>query len=470
MKVHILIVFVCASLVKVQSQTPGALISTPFATYLNPNGDSWVTASGSAFITTDQDESELDWVSIPQVDSEPSGDLNSGGPCGTTDIMDDPSSNADASYVLFKDPNGIPGDGDEYMLYRLRIARDTENGNFGFSVLMDIDNTFGSNDTDAVAGNPGFEVEIRVKNGGGSKALYLDDVSGTTSGTNKNSYNLNFYTQKSYALSQNVACTGKPAVFYDFLIPFADLTTYFGMTINTKIRLVGATSQNGGSVLGSSASDIAGIDDDNYANTIVGEDLAFAAFINNQPGVEAQSATGFGVLPVELIKFSCEKMSGINILKWTTGMELNNDYFEIEKSYDANIYFSIGEVDGNGKSNTEINYVFADDNSEGIAYYRLKQVDFDGTFEYSQIISQNSANNTTSPEIYSTGTNNRMKVDTHGAIQTTFECFNVQGEIVFHKELNQSEYIDLNFLKSGVYIVKVQNQHGKEVQRIIAQY
>lgn len=465
MRVQLLFFFAITLFAKVQSQTPGALISTPFATFLNPNGDAWVTSSSSAFITNDQDESELDWVSIPQVDSEPSGDLNTGGPCGTTDIMDDPTSGADASYVLFKDPNGIPGDGDEFMLYRLRIARDPGSGNFGFSVLMDIDNTFGASDTDAVAGNPGFEVEIRVKNGGGSKALYLDDVSGTTSGSTKNTYNLSFYTQKSYALSQNVACTGKPAVFYDFMIPFADLTTHFGMTINTKIRLVGATSQNGGSVLGSSASDIAGINDNNYANSIAGQDLAFAAFINNQPGVAAQSATGFGVLPVELIKFSCEKISGVNIIKWTTGMELDNDYFEVEKSYDANIFFKIGEINGNGKSNTEINYTFADYNAEGIVYYRLKQVDFDGTFEYSSIISQQNSR-VEAPEVFSTGLDHRIKIDTHGDALTTMLIYNLQGGLVRNEVLSQSEYIDLVNLSKGLYVVKVHNENGEAVQRI----
>lgn len=260
----------------VLGQTPGALITTPVliapATVLNPNGDGWVTQNGSAYVANDHDESELAWTSIPQVDAEPTGDLNRGGSCGTTDIVDDPSTGQDASYVLFIDPDPAVAN-DEYMIYRLRIAKDPGSGNFGFSVLMDIDEAFGSDDANTLTGNPGFEVEIRVKNGGGGKALYLDDVDGTTSGSSKASYNLNFYTQKSYALGQGASCAGTPSVFYDFIIPFSDLNTHFGMTIDSKIRLVGATSQNGASVLGSTGSDIAGIDDDNYANSIAGQDL-----------------------------------------------------------------------------------------------------------------------------------------------------------------------------------------------------
>lgn len=450
----------------VKAQTPGALITSPISTYLNPNGDSWVTTSGSAYVSNDQDESELDWVAIPQVDSEPSGDLNSGGPCGTTDIMDDPSSNADASYVLFKDPDGIPGNGDEYMLYRLRISRNPGNGNFGFSVLMDIDNKFGTEDPDSVEGNPGFEVEIRVKNGGGSKALYLDDVSGTTSGTNLTSYNLNIYTQKSYALSQNASCTGKPAVFYDFMVPFADLTTYFGMDINTTIRLVGATSQNGQTVLGSAASDIAGIDDDNYANSVAGQDLAFATFIGNQPGVAAKDATGFGVLPVELTSFTCKVTNGVNLIQWTTGMELNNDYFVVEKSFDGKIFFPIGEVNGHGRSTTEINYNFTDYNVEGKMFYRLKQVDFDGSVEYSKIIMSSFRKNG-APEILSTSSPNQFKVNMNAAETSTLYVFNAHGQVISSQTLNQSGFVNFNDYKSAIYVVKVINEFGTATQRVI---
>jgi hypothetical protein len=62
--------------------------------------------------------------------------------------MDDTVTGGDASYVLFDDPNGIDNDSDEVMLYRLRVAKDPGNGNFGFSVLVDIDGLFGTEDPD----------------------------------------------------------------------------------------------------------------------------------------------------------------------------------------------------------------------------------------------------------------------------------------------------------------------------------
>jgi hypothetical protein len=264
--------------------------------------------------------------------------------------MDDTVTGGDASYVLFDDPNGIDNDSDEVMLYRLRVAKDPGNGNFGFSVLVDIDGLFGIEDPDSVEGNPGFEVEIRVVNGGGSQGVHVDDVRGTTSGTNLAIYNKLLYTQRSYALGQNAACSGKPVVFYDFYIPFKLLMKEFGISTSTAVRLIGATSINGASVLGSTASDIAGIDDDNYANTISGQDEAFTDFINNQTPTSTKNITGGGTLPVELISFSGINYDGQNNLKWSTGMELDNDFFLIEKSNNGIDYSAIAIIDGQGST------------------------------------------------------------------------------------------------------------------------
>ncbi len=75
---------------------------------------------------------------------------------------------------------------------------------------------------------------------------------------------------------------------------------------------------------------------------------------------------------------------------WSTASELNNRGFEIERSFnDKDDFVTVGFVDGKGSS-TEINYYSFFDNPQLIGinqiYYRLKQVDFDGTFSYSDIV------------------------------------------------------------------------------------
>ncbi|MEZ4980276.1 MAG: hypothetical protein R2769_01560 [Saprospiraceae bacterium] len=93
-------------------------------------------------------------------------------------------------------------------------------------------------------------------------------------------------------------------------------------------------------------------------------------------------------LPIQLLSFSAKNIENFTALEWSTATELDNEVFIIEKSVDGKNYEVIGKVDGAGNSNTIINYFFVDENkSKGLAYYRLKQVDFDGTYEYSAIVS-----------------------------------------------------------------------------------
>ncbi len=469
LKGKIVTTFFVTLITLVNAQTPGELITSYLPvvpqTYINPDGNSWVTSSSGAYVTDDQTESEISWVGIPQVDSEPNGDLNVGGSCGTTDIMDDPASGADASYVYFSDADGIPNSGDEYIFYRLRIAKDPGSGNFGFSVLIDIDDKFGTEDTDSVEGNPGFEMEIRVVNGGGSKGVYLDSVNATTSGVTKASYNLNVYTQRSYALSQNASCSSKPAVFYDFMVPFSDIETHFGISNSDPMRLVGATSINGASVLGTTASDIAGINDDNYANSVAGQDQAFSTFIKGQSGSSATESTGFGILPVELIAFDGEKMEGYNEINWTTGMELNNDYFEVQKSLNGKDFKTIGEVNGNGSSETEIDYVYYDMHPNESSYYRLKQVDFDGSTEYSKTIYVGA---TYADRISMNIKENGKYINVNPSNSTaTIVITDMRGAVVINETINTMSSIDYSWLSSGFYAVTVQNSNEKISKKFI---
>lgn len=88
-------------------------------------------------------------------------------------------------------------------------------------------------------------------------------------------------------------------------------------------------------------------------------------------------------LPVTLTSFTSSCDNGIPVLSWTTESEQNSNYFEIERSRDGFEWKSVSQVQAAGNSNTIKNYQFYDINSgrfEG--YYRLKQVDYDGQFEY----------------------------------------------------------------------------------------
>lgn len=95
-------------------------------------------------------------------------------------------------------------------------------------------------------------------------------------------------------------------------------------------------------------------------------------------------------LPVELTSFSAKTSSGKVQLDWSTATEINNSGFEIERSYDSKSFFTVGFVRGNGTTTEPRSYSFIDDiqlSSTQSVYYRLKQVDFNGDVDYSNVVS-----------------------------------------------------------------------------------
>jgi predicted GH43/DUF377 family glycosyl hydrolase len=105
------------------------------------------------------------------------------------------------------------------------------------------------------------------------------------------------------------------------------------------------------------------------------------------------SPTGIGlamadvVVPVELISFTATTNGREVTLSWSTATELNNLGFEIQRSTTANEFFTVGFIEGNGTTTEQNTYSFTDRNlSNGKNFYRLKQVDYDGSYEYSNII------------------------------------------------------------------------------------
>jgi hypothetical protein len=93
------------------------------------------------------------------------------------------------------------------------------------------------------------------------------------------------------------------------------------------------------------------------------------------------------MLPVEFLYIEGEALPDRNVVKWGTASEINNDYFEIQRSVDGYQFEALGRVEGMGNSNETQHYVFNDpDRPFGLSYYRIKQVDFNGDFEFSNTI------------------------------------------------------------------------------------
>lgn len=95
-------------------------------------------------------------------------------------------------------------------------------------------------------------------------------------------------------------------------------------------------------------------------------------------------------LPVGLEYFIAQARDDDKVeMQWGTASEVNNNFFVIEKSTDGNYFEEAGKIEGAGNSSVHLNYFFIDENPfrSDISYYRLKQVDYDGTVHYSWIVS-----------------------------------------------------------------------------------
>ncbi len=101
----------------------------------------------------------------------------------------------------------------------------------------------------------------------------------------------------------------------------------------------------------------------------------------------ANGGTFPGLIPVELVSFAANVSGNEVSLSWITASELNNAGFDIERSSDQAEWEKIGFIEGNGTS-TEMNYYSYSDCklAVGTYYYRIKQIDFDGTYEYSSVV------------------------------------------------------------------------------------
>ncbi len=95
-------------------------------------------------------------------------------------------------------------------------------------------------------------------------------------------------------------------------------------------------------------------------------------------------------IPVELVSFNARTSGGQNIIEWQTSTERNNRGFEVERSFNGKNFTVRGFVEGKGTTTQLHYYTFSDEGVNGKVFYRLKQVDFNGEYKYSNVIEVNS--------------------------------------------------------------------------------
>jgi hypothetical protein len=173
--------------------------------------------------------------------------------------------------------------------------------------------------------------------------------------------------------------------------------------------------------------------------------------------------------PITLLSFNAVKNGSEIDLKWQTAMEINNDYFTVEKSKNGIDFTTVGIIDGTGNSQSTLNYQAADHSPyNGVSYYRLKQTDFDGKVSYSRIEVVNFNDQATLSVYPNPGTGIFNIRGLNG--KTEISVQNPLGQVVLVKNIfSDSSEIDLSSQPSGIYFLKVNDGDTSASIKIILQ-
>jgi hypothetical protein len=174
-------------------------------------------------------------------------------------------------------------------------------------------------------------------------------------------------------------------------------------------------------------------------------------------------------LPVELLAFKGVRNKNDILLTWNTTSEINNDYFQVERLNANGEFENIGAVKGAGNSNNSIFYQFNDVGQPNQVCYHLKQVDFDGTAEYSNIICING--NTINPVISPNPFNDQIQIQLAEIGNAEISVYDLQGKKLASETYQSGNSIlllqHLQSIPKGIYMIEVKTDYQTMTQKIV---
>lgn len=185
-------------------------------------------------------------------------------------------------------------------------------------------------------------------------------------------------------------------------------------------------------------------------------------------------------VPIELLDFTAkwQPTSKSVVLEWVTATETNNDYFELQRSADAEFWTPISSIKGQGNSTLLNRYEYRDREltSDGHTYYRLRQVDFDGSYSYGPIrlvivpeVTQQLLSVYPNPIT----SNSKLKVELQSPGTVELRLYSMHGQLIRTKKsivLKGMNYLDLGEyqdLPSGEYLLVLRGENYQHAIRII---
>lgn len=200
--------------------------------------------------------------------------------------------------------------------------------------------------------------------------------------------------------------------------------------------------------------------------------VAVTSLTQFSPFIVVRGATP---LPISLLKFTARPVKDIVKLDWSTATETNNDYFTIERSQNTKDWEEVGRVKGAGNSSEEHNYASSDEKPyKGVSYYRLKQNDYDGKYDYSKAVAVEFSDKPVRLYVYPNPARTTLNVYSDGSSENLhITICDVSGKIVkqyFPLTHNSSIQpfnivaIDISNLANGMYFIT--STTNEEISRV----
>jgi hypothetical protein len=211
-------------------------------------------------------------------------------------------------------------------------------------------------------------------------------------------------------------------------------------------------------------------------------------YVQTRSGITAFSPFGVGssgTLPVELLSFTAVKQgNGVDVI-WETAMELNNDRFEVERSEDGNRFEKIGVIQGKGTSYEKHQYLYTDINARMLGmqsagkqlYYRLKQVDYDGSSAYSQVVSVDYNQNKVSihSSVQPNPFINQLSIEVYAptSSEMNVEVTDMMGRMLMSKQVkmqegdNHMQMEEMMNWMDGVYFITLKGDGYSQTHRVV---
>ena len=263
-----------------------------------------------------------------------------------------------------------------------------------------------------------------------------------------------------------------PAGFWDWINPAGSdenisvsvsIPDVSGFALAANLRLVGWNGVEW--VMLSAGPTASGVTENSTINGIIPAGVPITAFAIGS--VE-------NPLPVTLVKFTGEITEKSIVLKWTTTEEINAAYFEVQRSVDAKNFQPVGKVDAKGESSVIANYTFSDPTRlPGTNYYRLKQIDTDGSYSFSKTISF-LVDEKVSVNVYPNPVTDVLRIESSAVLQS-LDVFNLDGSKVTGMPITSDKvssatsgtnFSEISFRdqKPGIYVLLINGRGFKVIK------